>query len=100
MVDLRYYINAIKNEEKVSCLQERRVKDDLAEVATITRAWLHESGVIIRYINELEEIQPAAEVCPECWICWEVIEAAGQDIRPMKKQFHNVCQESFWLKMT
>lgn len=99
MIDLRYYVSAIKNGRKVSCIQENRGKDDLAEVETISMVWLYESGVVIRYTNELEVMQSPANVCPECWICWEVIYAAGQDIRPMKKQFHNACQESFWLKM-
>lgn len=99
MIDLRYYVNAIKNREKVNCIQESRETDDLAEVETLSKVWLHESGVIIRYTNEREAMQSSADVCPECWICWEVTEAAGQNISPMKKQFHNVCQESFWLKM-
>lgn len=99
MIDLAYYVNAIKNGKEVICIQEQWVQDDLAEVETIAMEWLHDSGVVIRCTNELEAIQHPNDVCPECWICWEVIDAAGQEIRPMKKNFHNVCQESFWLSM-
>lgn len=99
MIDLAYYVSAIKNGKEAICIQEQWVQDDLAEVETITMEWLHDSGVVIRCTNELEAIQHPNDVCPECWICWEVIDAAGQEIRPMKKNFHNVCQESFWLSM-
>ena len=37
--------------------------------------------------------------CPECWIDWQVIDAAGQEVNPMRKQFYNLCQQSFWLAM-
>jgi len=78
MVDLAYYVNAIKNGKEVICIQEQWVQDNLAEVETIAMEWLHDSGVVIR--------------CTK-------IDAAGQEIRPMKKNFYNVCQESFWLSM-
>ncbi len=81
------------------CIQESRESDDLAEVETVTKEWLHDSGVVIRCTNELEAIQHPNTVCPERWICWEVIDTAGKEIRPLKKNFHNICQESFWLNM-
>lgn len=99
MIDLAYYVNAIKNRKGVICIQESRERDDSAEVETIATEWLHDSGVVIRCTNEFEIMQHINNVCPECWICWEVIEPAGQEIRPMKKNFHNACQESFWLSM-
>ena len=99
MIDLAYYVNAIKSGKEVICIQESCECDDLAEVETITMEWRHDSGVVIRCTNELEATQHPNDVCPECWICWEVIDAAGQEIRPMKKNFYNVCQESFWLSM-
>ncbi|MGQ8593765.1 hypothetical protein ACUTFK_28300, partial [Klebsiella pneumoniae] len=37
--------------------------------------------------------------CPECSIRWHVVDAVGQDIRPLEKTFHNACQESYWLKV-
>ncbi|EMO1984860.1 hypothetical protein [Citrobacter freundii] len=99
MINLAYYVNAIKNGKEVIFIQEHWEQDDLAQVETVSMEWLHDSGVMIRCTNELEAIQGAHNVCPECWICWEVIDAAGQEIRPMKKSFYNVCQESFWLSM-
>ncbi|MEG0868952.1 MAG: hypothetical protein RSG77_18120, partial [Hafnia sp.] len=95
MIELAHYVNAIKNGKEVICIQESCECDDLAEVETITMEWRHDSGVVIRCTNELEATQYPNNVCPECWICWEVIDSAGQDIRPMKKNFYNVCQESF-----
>ncbi|HBW9943193.1 TPA: hypothetical protein MFX66_26560 [Klebsiella pneumoniae] len=32
-------------------------------------------------------------------IRWHVVDAVGQDIRPLEKTFHNACQESYWLKV-
>ena len=48
---------------------------------------------------ELEIAQQDSASCPECWIDWQVIDAAGQEINPMRKQFYNLCQQSFWLAM-
>lgn len=99
MINLAYYVKSIKNEEEVSCIKESRKRDDSAEVESIAMEWLHDSGVVIRCTHELEIIPHTNNVCPECWICWEVIDSAGQEIRPMKKNFYNACQESFWLNM-
>ncbi|HGY3717812.1 TPA: hypothetical protein ACNVDX_003493 [Citrobacter gillenii] len=99
MINLAYYVNAIKNGKEVVCIQEFCEYDNLAEVETITMEWKHNSGVVIRCTNELETTLHPNSFCPECWIYWEVIDSAGQDIRPMKKNLYNVCQESFWLNM-
>ena len=47
----------------------------------------------------LEIAQQDSASCPECWIDWQVIDAADQEINPMRKQFYNLCQQSFWLAM-
>jgi hypothetical protein len=47
MINLAYYVNAIKNGKEVICIQESCECDDLAEVETITMEWRHDSGVVI-----------------------------------------------------
>ncbi|HAH1939444.1 TPA: hypothetical protein GM267_24465, partial [Escherichia coli] len=44
-------------------------------------------------------IRYSSNSCPECSIRWHVVDAVGQDIRPLEKTFHNACQESYWLKV-
>ncbi|VTL97060.1 Uncharacterised protein [Pseudomonas aeruginosa] len=45
------------------------------------------------------DLLPHEQACEECWIGYEVLDAAGQDIRPRHKHFSNACQERFWLRM-
>ncbi|MGR5146870.1 hypothetical protein ACQKP8_10040 [Photobacterium alginatilyticum] len=58
------------------------------------------NGVIIKHCSESEEFEANALVCPECWISYEVIsEPVNTLVRPKRKTFTNICQESFWLKL-
>lgn len=97
--DLAFYIHAVKNNVAVVCLEDRHVQDTLAEVESTSALWRHESGVTLRQICEQEMLPDSDNVCPECWISWEVVEDNGKAIWPRKKQFYNVCQEAFWLAM-
>ncbi|WP_323111939.1 hypothetical protein [Klebsiella quasipneumoniae] len=54
---------------------------------------------MIQHRYELELPQQDAASCPECWIDWLVIDSAGLEVKPMRKQFYNLCQQSFWLAM-
>ncbi|HFZ8993375.1 TPA: hypothetical protein ACIPUI_000437 [Citrobacter freundii] len=103
MTDLSFYVSAIKANRNVICLEKDNETDRLAEIEKTTEIWRHESGVVVQYSRETESVSVLndnlANVCPECWISWEILDAAGQHIRPAKKHFHNACQESFWLKM-
>ena len=98
MTDLAFYIRAVKNNTAVVCLEQRQEKDLLAEVESHYSLWRHDSGVTLRCIRENELVAETENVCPECWILWEIVDACGQTIRPLKKQFHNACQEAFWLQ--
>ncbi|HDG7905232.1 MULTISPECIES: hypothetical protein [Klebsiella] len=55
--------------------------------------------MMIQHRYELELPQQDAASCPECWIDWLVIDSAGLEVKPMRKQFYNLCQQSFWLAM-
>ncbi|SXC97382.1 Uncharacterised protein [Klebsiella quasipneumoniae] len=54
---------------------------------------------MIQHRYELELPQQDAASCPECWIDWLVIDSAGLEVKPMRKQFYNLCQQTFWLAM-
>ncbi|EPI0663426.1 hypothetical protein [Klebsiella quasipneumoniae] len=55
--------------------------------------------MMIQHRYELELPQQDAASCPECWIDWLVIDSAGLEVKPMRKQFYNLCQQTFWLAM-
>jgi len=58
------------------------------------------NGVVLKYCNESDLLEENSQVCPECWISYEVIsQPQGMNILPKKKTFINHCQEAFWLKM-
>ena len=99
MSNLADYVNAIKIGKNVICIEDVSKRDDMAEVEIINKTWLHDSGVVIRYSRENELVINSSSSCPECSIRWHVVDAAGQDIRPLEKTFHNACQESYWLKV-
>ena len=99
MNDLAFYVHAVKKNTAVVCLEQRQEKDPEAEVESTISLWRHESGVTLRCIRENELVMETTTECPECWIVWEVVDACGQAIRPLKKQFYNACQEAFWLGM-
>ncbi|MCS6038871.1 hypothetical protein LNP20_09385 [Klebsiella pneumoniae subsp. pneumoniae] len=83
----------------VERLAQHRAQDNEAEAEWEIARWRHRSGVVIQRRYELEIAQQDGASCPECWIDWQVIDAAGQEINPMRKQFYNLCQQSFWLAM-
>ena len=97
--NLADYVNAIKIGINVICIEDVSKRDDMAEVEIINKTWLHDSGVVIRCSRENELVKYSSNACPECSIRWHVVDAAGQDIRPLEKTFHNACQESYWLKV-
>lgn len=43
--------------------------------------------VVIQRRYELEIAQQDSASCPECWIDWQVIDAAGREINPMRNSF-------------
>ncbi|HBW8418277.1 TPA: hypothetical protein MFM13_002018 [Klebsiella pneumoniae] len=89
----------ILRQRHVERLAQHREQDNEAEAEWEIARWRHRSGVVIQRRYELEIAQQDSASCPECWIDWQVIDAAGQEINPMRKQFYNLCQQSFWLAM-
>jgi hypothetical protein len=56
------------------------------------------NGVKILCKTESDTFQ-SDDICCECWISYEVVHDGGYLIHPLKKQFYNRCQETFWMKM-
>ena len=58
------------------------------------------NGVVIRYQRE-QDLTPVEDdqQCAECWLSYEVQEAAGRKIWPTRKVFYNHCQLTFWLRI-
>lgn len=58
------------------------------------------NGVTIQCSTEAEQFEVNPQVCPECWISYQVItDLADNPIKPHRKNFINHCQQAFWLKM-
>lgn len=98
-MELASLVRDILRQRHVERLAQHREQDNEAEVEWEIARWRHRSGVVIQRRYELEIAQQDSTSCPECWIDWQVIDAAGQEINPMRKQFYNLCQQSFWLAM-
>lgn len=98
-MELASLVRDILRQRHVERLAQHREQDNEAEAEWEIARWRHRSGVVIQRRYELEIAQQDSASCPECWIDWQVIDAAGQEINPMRKQFYNLCQQSFWLAM-
>ncbi|AVG05630.1 TPA: hypothetical protein ACYU8D_004510 [Klebsiella pneumoniae] len=98
-MELASLVRDILRQRHVERLAQHREQDNEAEAEWEIARWRHRSGVVIQRRYELESAQQDSASCPECWIDWQVIDAAGQEVNPMRKQFYNLCQQSFWLAM-
>ena len=98
---LASYISHIINmDDNHLNLTKIKQKDELKEVITSTQTWLFNDGVILQCIEEIEtEHYDNDAQCPEHWITWEIIESNNHQISPSRKEFFNLCQQAFWLKM-
>ncbi|MCD9453116.1 hypothetical protein LVB00_04690 [Klebsiella pneumoniae] len=98
-MELASLVRDILRQRHVERLAQHREQDNEAEAEWEIARWRHRRGVGIqrRYGREIAQQDSAS--CPGCWIDWQVIDAAGQEINPMRKQFYNLCQQSFWLAM-
>ncbi|WP_193014576.1 MULTISPECIES: hypothetical protein [Gammaproteobacteria] len=98
---LAKYISQIVNQEEgYQILSSHKCRDDLTEIIRATQAWLFNDGVILKCTEEIEtEHYDNDTQCPECWITWEIIESNNKYISPYRKEFFNLCQQKFWLKM-
>ncbi|ABV38669.1 conserved hypothetical protein [Shewanella sediminis HAW-EB3] len=111
------YINAIHSQESADELVNnvnivnKETKSDayldagvdaggggVIEVSEYEATYHYDNGVVIRHKIERDSA-PSELQCEECWISYEVLDSAGQEIEPFRKTFYNSCQEEFWLKM-
>ncbi|SDI53969.1 hypothetical protein SAMN04488540_10234 [Ferrimonas sediminum] len=84
--------------------QQRWYQDQGVEVCETEYHYWFDNGVELIQLEEQDHLPetdaaPAADCCLECWISYRVIQTAGLAIRPLRKQFHNRCQQRYWLKM-
>ncbi|WP_019616947.1 hypothetical protein [Psychromonas ossibalaenae] len=97
------YIKAIHLQESSVAIINKVTKtncytDDEIEVNEKETIYHFDNGVVICYKTETDNA-PCELLCEECWISYEVLDSCQQKITPLRKIFHNSCQESFWLKM-
>lgn len=97
------YIKAIHNQPTSAIIVDKSAKtnnhiEDGFEICEQEKTYYFHDGVIIRYLSE-QDNAPSELVCAECWISYEVLDAQQLPIKPLRKNFHNHCQESFWMKM-
>lgn len=97
------YIKAIHNQPTSVKIIDESIKtynytDDDIEICEQEKTYYFHNGVIIRYLSE-QDNAPSELLCAECWISYEVLDARQLPIKPLRKSFHNHCQESFWMKM-
>ncbi|OMH36145.1 hypothetical protein [Motiliproteus sp. MSK22-1] len=103
MNNLFTYIEAIKsNNEKLRIID--KVEKDLSycdqgmTVNSTEVLFYFSNGVTLKYCVEFDETLQLSEVCPECWISYEVMDSSTVKITPIRKSFISQCQEVFWLK--
>lgn len=68
-------------------------------VNSVETAFTFANGVIVKQVVEFDDVPPSSQICPECWIRYEVIDASSHAIQPMTKTFISQCQQRFWVKM-
>lgn len=105
MNNLYTYIAAIKGEKTKVTLKsaesfEQSYTDNDVVVNCKESVFHFTNGVVLKYCNESDLLDDDAQICPECWISYEVMSESGDlQIYPKKKTFINQCQEAFWLKI-
>lgn len=86
-MELASLVRDILRQRHVERLAQHREQDNEAEAEWEIARWRHRSGVVIQRRYELEIAQQDSASCPECWIDWQVIDAAGQEVNPMRNSF-------------
>ncbi|AYY80485.1 MULTISPECIES: hypothetical protein [Proteus] len=100
MMLAKYISQIVNQEDNYQILSTQKFWDNLAEITRVTHSWLFPDGVILKCIEEIEtEFYDNDAQCPEHWITWEIVESNNKIISPCRKEFFNLCQQSFWLKM-
>ena len=76
-MELASLVRDILRQRHVERLAQHREQDNEAEAEWEIARWRHRSGVVIQRRYELEIAQQDSASCPECWIDWQVIDAAS-----------------------
>ena len=79
-------------------VEEQQRCEDGVEIHSCEALYRFDNGVRLRQHCE-RDLLPSSGACEECWIGYEVLDSAGQEISPRYKHFVNACQERFWLRM-
>jgi len=102
MESLAHYVAAIlqNSPEPVITRHETQRQswiDQGYEVKQQQSTYWFANGVVIRREQEQDSF-PSAELCAECWICYQVLEHGPRDkITPERQTFASSCREQFWL---
>lgn len=100
MMLAKYISQIVNQEDNYQILSTQKFWDNLAEITRATHSWLFPDGVILKCTEEIEtEFYDNDAQCPEHWITWEIVESNNKIISPCRKEFFNLCQQNFWLKM-
>ncbi|GAB1439430.1 hypothetical protein MASR2M36_22020 [Providencia sp.] len=95
-----YIYHALAASDNNFLLAHQQQSDELSEVTIHTQTWQFNDGVILKCIEEIEMQESECDSqCPERWIIWQVVEPCKVNISPKRKEFFNICQQQFWLKM-
>ncbi|PSV17372.1 hypothetical protein [Photobacterium kishitanii] len=101
------YIAAIEHHQQsgntdttISCCTtaDFSYSDDDVDVIRKETEYDFADGVQIKYVVEYDDVAINDNVCPECWINYQVMVDPFDTIKPSKKSFYNRCQQQFWLK--
>ncbi|WP_337234920.1 hypothetical protein [Proteus terrae] len=96
----KYISQVVNQEDSYQILSTQKLLDDLTEITRVIHTWLFPDGVILKCTEEIEtEYYDNDAQCPEHWITWEIVVSNNKPISPYRKEFFNLCQQSFWLKM-
>lgn len=96
----KYISQVINNEDHCQILNRSKMLDLPTQITRETETWLFDDGVILKCTQEIEiEHYDSDAQCPEHWITWEIVESESKSITPCRKEFFNLCQQNFWLKM-
>ncbi|SFN46766.1 hypothetical protein [Xenorhabdus japonica] len=83
-----------KNEKNNFLTDENLILEDKEVV------YMFDNGVSILYLeeSEKEDNESSEELCQEKWMSYKVLDSNGFLITPREKNFHNICQEKYWVK--
>lgn len=102
MPSLANYVQSIHAGQGAPHITERRSRheswsDQGFDITREITDYRFADGVVIRRSIEQDQF-PTELACAECWIEYEVVEPAGQQICPARKHFASRCREAWWLR--